>query len=77
MQTSKCPPRASGSITKDPKVINFKITGGVQGDDLRIKGKLTLREGGTSVASLTAQGPGRSGSKYEINFVAEEDPAKP
>jgi hypothetical protein len=64
------------SKTKDPKVISFKITGGVGGDDSRIKGKLTLREGGTSVASLTAQGPGLSGSKYEINFVAEEkDPA--
>ena len=31
-----------------------------------------------SIASLTAQGKGLSGVKYEINFVAEEkDPAKP
>jgi hypothetical protein len=66
------------SKTKDPKVINFKISGGVEGDDSRIKGKLILSDDGKSIASLKAQGLGISGVKYEINFVADEkDPAKP
>ncbi|MEK6336304.1 MAG: hypothetical protein AABM67_15360 [Acidobacteriota bacterium] len=66
------------SKTKDPKVINFKISGGLEGDDSRVKGKFILSEDGKSIASLTAQGAGMSGVKYEINFVADQkDPAKP
>lgn len=66
------------SASKDPKVINLKMSGGIAGDTANTKGKLTLGEDGKSIASLTAKGQGMSGSKYEINFVAEEkDPAKP
>lgn len=66
------------STTKDPKIINFKMSGGFEGDDSNIKGKLTLSEDGKSIASLTARGKGVSGAKYEINFVAEEKkPTKP
>lgn len=66
------------SKTKDPKVITLKMAGGVEGDNSHVKGKLILGEDGKSIVSLTAQGPGISGTKYEINFVAEEkNPAKP
>jgi hypothetical protein len=66
------------SVSKDPKVINLKMSGGIAGGNANTKGKLILREDGKSIASLTAQGTGMSGSKYEINFVADEkDSAKP
>ena len=60
------------STTKDPKVINLKITGGIVDENPNVTGKLVLGEDGKSIASLTVQGRGISGSKYEINFVAEE-----
>jgi hypothetical protein len=66
------------SATEDPKVINLKISGGVAEDNPNTRGKLILREDGKTVASLTAQGQGISGTKYEIDFVADEkDPTKP
>lgn len=66
------------SKTKDPKVINLKLSGDVDGNNSKVKGKLILREDGKSIVSVTAEGRGLSGTKYEINFVAEENnPAKP
>lgn len=65
------------SATKDPKVINLKMSGGVEGDNSKVKGKLILREDGKSVASLAVQGRGVSGTKYEINFVAENKDSTP
>jgi hypothetical protein len=63
--------------TKDPKVINLKMSGGVEGDNSNVKGKLVLREDRKSIASLTAQGRGISGTKYEINFVADDKESAP
>jgi hypothetical protein len=60
------------SISKDPKVINLKLGGGTERDGSNVKGKLTMSEDGKSVASLTAQGSGVSGSKYLINFVTDD-----
>ena len=65
------------SATKDPKVINLKMRGGVEGDASRVKGKLVLREDRKSIASLTAQGRGISGTRYEINFVADDKDSAP
>lgn len=65
------------SKSKDPKVINLKMSGQVVDDNSSVKGKLILREDGKSIASLTAQGRGISGTKYEIKFVADEKDSAP
>lgn len=65
------------SRSKDPKVINLKLSGQVVDDKSSVRGKLTMREDGKSIASLTAQGRGISGTKYEVSFVADDKDSAP